>query len=83
MSDINFSLIDLRALSKPATKLIEAVRSATGIIYEPTRIRRKAKADADAKAAEAKAATDAKAAKAKAAAEAKAAKDAEGDAAAE
>lgn len=48
MSDTNFSLIDLKALSMPATKLIEAVRSAVGILYEPTRIRQKAKAEADA-----------------------------------
>lgn len=48
MNETNFSLIDLKALSEPITKLIESVRSAVGILYEPTKIRRKAKADADA-----------------------------------
>ncbi|MBA7561405.1 hypothetical protein ES708_03043 [subsurface metagenome] len=47
MNDIKFPLIDLRGLSKPATKLIDAVSGAIGAIYEPTRIRRKAKAEAD------------------------------------
>jgi uncharacterized protein DUF2806 len=48
MNDTNFSLIDLKALSKPAVKLIEAVSSAVGVLYEPTRIKRRAKAEADA-----------------------------------
>lgn len=48
MSETNFSLVDLKALTKPAVKLIEAVHSAVGALYEPTRIRRKAKAEADA-----------------------------------
>src|SRR5947208_71749 len=48
MADMNFSLIDTKALSEPVTKLIEAVRSAVGVIYEPTNIRRKAKAESDA-----------------------------------
>lgn len=48
MSDTNFSLIDFKALSEPAGKLIDAVRSAVGILYEPTQLRRKAHADADA-----------------------------------
>jgi len=48
MSETNFSLIDLKALSKPAEKLIESVSIAIGALYEPTKIRRKAKADADA-----------------------------------
>jgi hypothetical protein len=47
MSDSNFP-VDLKALSEPAVKLIEAVRDAVGVVYEPTRIRRKAKAEADA-----------------------------------
>jgi hypothetical protein len=42
------SLIDLTALGQPATKLIEVVSTAIGVLYEPTRIRRKAKAEADA-----------------------------------
>jgi len=48
MAETNFSLVDLKALSEPVTKLIEAVRSAVGILYEPTRTRRQAKAEADA-----------------------------------
>jgi hypothetical protein len=48
MGDTNISLLDLKALSEPASKLIEAVSSAVGVLYEPTRVRRKAKADADA-----------------------------------
>jgi hypothetical protein len=48
MSKTNLSLIDLKSLSKPAEKLIEAVSSAVGILYEPRRIRNKAKAEADA-----------------------------------
>src|ERR1700704_2211088 len=42
------SLINLGDLSKPATVLVEKVCNAVGIIYEPTRIRRRAHADADA-----------------------------------
>jgi hypothetical protein len=42
------SLIDLKAISKPASKLIDAVTGAVGALYEPTRIRRKARAEADA-----------------------------------
>ena len=48
MSESKFSLIDLRALSEPACKLIDAVCNCIGTLYEPTRIRRKAKAEADA-----------------------------------
>lgn len=48
MSESKFSLIDLSALSKPACKLIEAVCQCVGTLYEPTRIRRKAEAEADA-----------------------------------
>lgn len=48
MPDKNFSLIDTKALSEPVSKLVEAIRSAVGVIYEPTNIRRKAKAEADA-----------------------------------
>lgn len=39
--------IDLTGLSAPATKLIEVVSNAIGVVYEPTRIRRRAKAEAD------------------------------------
>jgi len=48
MPETNFSLVDLKALADPAVKLIEAVRSAVGVVYEPTRIRRQAQAEADA-----------------------------------
>lgn len=48
MGDTNISFLDLKALSEPASKLIEAVSSAVGVLYEPTRLRRRAKADADA-----------------------------------
>lgn len=48
MTDNKFSLIDLGKLSKPISKLIEAVSQGIGAIYEPTKIRRKAKAQADA-----------------------------------
>jgi len=48
MSESKFSLIDLSALSEPACKLIETVSQCIGTLYEPTRIRRKAKAEADA-----------------------------------
>lgn len=47
MSDSKLPL-DLTGLSAPATKLIEVVSNAIGVVYEPTRIRRKAKAEADA-----------------------------------
>lgn len=40
-------LINLGELSKPASVLIEKVCSAVGIVFEPTRIRRRAKAEAD------------------------------------
>ena len=40
------SLINFGDLSKPVTVLIEKVCDAVGIIYEPTRIKRKAKAEA-------------------------------------
>ncbi|MGB7925568.1 MAG: DUF2806 domain-containing protein [Pyrinomonadaceae bacterium] len=39
---------DLAGLSQPLTKLIDAISSGIGNLYEPTHIRRKAKADADA-----------------------------------
>ncbi len=47
MSDNN-ALINLGDLSKPATVLIEKVCNAVGVLYEPTRIRRQARAEADA-----------------------------------
>lgn len=42
------SLINIGELSKPATVFIEKISNAVGVIYEPTRIKRKAKADAQA-----------------------------------
>lgn len=42
------SLINLGDLSKPATVLVEKVCNAVGIIYEPTRIKRMARAEAEA-----------------------------------
>lgn len=45
MADGN-SLINLGGLSKPVNTLIEKIAAAIGIVYEPTRIIRKAKADA-------------------------------------
>lgn len=41
------SLINFGDLSKPATVLIEKVCNAVGIVYEPTRIKRKARAEAE------------------------------------
>jgi hypothetical protein len=48
MSETNISVIDTKSLSEPISKLIGAVQSAIGVLYEPTQTRRKAKADADA-----------------------------------
>lgn len=42
------SLINLGDLSRPATVLVEKVCSAVGVIYEPTRIKRQARAEAEA-----------------------------------
>jgi hypothetical protein len=42
------SLINVGELSKPATVLIEKVCNAVGVVYEPTRIKRKARAEAEA-----------------------------------
>lgn len=44
-----FTLLDIGKLAKPATVLIEKISSAVGVIYEPTGIRRKALAEADAR----------------------------------
>ncbi|MBE9728988.1 DUF2806 domain-containing protein [Escherichia coli] len=48
------SLIDLSlsGLSEPGTKLIEKISDAIGVLYEPTRIRKKAKAEAEAERTE-------------------------------
>lgn len=42
------ALINLGDLSKPATVLVEKVCNAVGIIYEPTRVKRMARAEAEA-----------------------------------
>ncbi|TGK38486.1 DUF2806 domain-containing protein [Leptospira gomenensis] len=42
------NMINLGEVSKPVTVLIEKISNAVGIIYEPTRIRRNARAEADA-----------------------------------
>src|SRR5262249_48662319 len=47
-NSINVSLIDLKSLSKTAIKLIDTVRNAVGVLYEPYRIVRKAQAEAEA-----------------------------------
>lgn len=47
MSD-GTSLINLGDLTKPATVLIEKIADATGVLYEPRRIRKRAKAEAEA-----------------------------------
>ncbi len=39
---------DLAGLSEPATKIIEALRNGIGVLYEPTRIRRLARAETEA-----------------------------------
>jgi hypothetical protein len=44
----NNSLINLGELAKPINTLIEKISDATGVLYEPTKIRRIAKAEADA-----------------------------------
>ena len=37
-----------QALSKPVCKLVDAIRDGAGVLYEPTKIRKKALAEADA-----------------------------------
>ena len=49
MCEKNISVIDVKGISAPVTKLIEVLENASGVIFEPTRIRRKAKAKADAR----------------------------------
>lgn len=46
MAGLQFN--DLTGLSKPITKLIESVAAGVGVLYEPRRIRERAKAEADA-----------------------------------
>lgn len=42
------SLVNLGDLSKPATVLIEKISNAVGVVYEPTRIKRQARAEVEA-----------------------------------
>jgi len=42
------SVINLGDLAKPATVLIEKISNAAGVLYEPTRIKKKAHAEAEA-----------------------------------
>ena len=43
-----FEVKDIAGLKEPLTKLVECIRDATGVLYEPTRIRKRAAAEADA-----------------------------------
>lgn len=49
------SIVNLGDLTKPIDTLINKISNATGVLYEPTRIRRKAKAESDAAIISAKA----------------------------
>ena len=51
------SLVNLGDLGKPIDTLINKISDATGVLYEPTRIRRKAEAESDAAIVSAKAET--------------------------
>jgi len=55
MEDKNRALINFGDISKPVEKLIDSVKNGIGTIYEPTKIVRKAKAEAKAKLIRAKA----------------------------
>jgi hypothetical protein len=48
LTENKLAVVDLSKLSEPVSKLIEAVGAAIGAVYEPTRIRRRASAEADA-----------------------------------
>jgi hypothetical protein len=50
---------DLTGFSKPITKLIETVSAGVGVLYEPRRIRERAKAEADARVTQAHGEADA------------------------
>jgi uncharacterized repeat protein (TIGR03899 family) len=49
MNDKNMSLIDVKGISKPVSKLIEVVSSAIGVVYLPSHTKRMAKANAEAR----------------------------------
>ncbi|MFQ2194514.1 DUF2806 domain-containing protein [Aeromonas jandaei] len=46
MSNTGFSLVDIKGISEPLTKLIDSVSKGIGTIYEPTKKIRNARADA-------------------------------------
>lgn len=48
MMDVKSAAECAKALSEPVGKLIDSVRAGCGRLYEPTRIRREAQANADA-----------------------------------
>lgn len=48
MSDVGFSIVDLKGVSEPLTKLIDSVSRGIGAIYEPLYRLRIAKAEAKA-----------------------------------
>lgn len=37
MSNTGFSLVDMKGISEPLTKLIDSVSKGIGLIYEPTK----------------------------------------------
>ena len=47
MSNLPSIFGDVGNLTEPITKLVESVADAIGVLYEPTRIVKKAKADAE------------------------------------
>ena len=49
MPDSTKAIINVGDLTKPITALIEKIASGAGVLYEPTRIKRKAIAEAEAK----------------------------------
>jgi len=55
MASSGGSLIDLGNLSKPATRLIDRISDAVGVLYEPKRIQRQAEAEAEARKIQAQA----------------------------
>ena len=53
--EASYSLVNLGGLAKPIDTLIHKISDATGVLYEPTRIKRKTKAELDAAILSAKA----------------------------
>lgn len=47
MTEQSTSILDTKSLSKPVSKLIDAISNAIGVVYAPTHIRRMAKANAE------------------------------------